>query len=147
MGGYKGMCVYRVIEIKGKPSLRIDERTLYQQIREGKVQPQTMIDCDGEVLPAAQISALTPLFHQAVKPLAAYLQPSQAGYVPPDLSAHSARLSGTQIVGILVGVGCLALWFLSLAMPGARIDSHGQWQDVATAEGRRTVAAEIGSSR
>lgn len=127
------MGVYRVMETKGKFAPPVDEWTLFRQIREGKVQPQTAVCCEGRILPAEQVPALAPMFNQA-KPLASYLQPSQAGFVSSNDVAPSTRLTGTQIIGILVGVGCLILLCLSLVKPSTSSSLQGQWNNVATAE-------------
>jgi hypothetical protein len=141
------MCVYRGLEPKGKSSPPVDEWTLHYQVREGKIQPQTLLDCDGRVSPAAQIPSLSPLLAQAVKPLAPYLQPSQAGYVTPDSRAPSTRLTGAQITGILVGLGVLALWFINLPRPNTESDLPGQWRDVAVTETKRATHGKVNASR
>jgi hypothetical protein len=141
------MCVYRVIENKGKPSPPVDEWTLHHLIREGKVKAQTMIHYDGQIFPAAQITTLAPLFHQTTRPLAPYLQPSQAGYAPSNVSTHSARRAGTQVIRILVGVGVLALSFLGLLMlgTGSDLQAWGINKDFATKHRKSPWTAQFSS--
>lgn len=129
------MSVFRLVDNQRKPSLPVDEHTLYHLIREGKVNAQTILHYDGQALPAEQIPAIAPMFRQASKPLAPYLQPSKAGFVATDVSVPS-RLNDTQIVGIVMGIGCLILLFFSLSMINTRTP-HGRWQNIPVFGGVR----------
>jgi hypothetical protein len=64
------------------------------------------------------------------KPLAPYLQPSQAGFDPANVSAHSARLTGTQIIGLAIAIGCLILFVLGVSTPTIKSFLPGQSPDM-----------------
>lgn len=83
------MSVYRVIDIKGTPSPPIEERELYQLIRDGKVLPKTLIDYDGRFLPAGQIPTLAPIFRETGA------MPVSPGMVSHAQSSPPKRLTTT----------------------------------------------------
>jgi hypothetical protein len=81
------------------------------------------------------------------KPLASYLQPSRAGFAPAEDSVRSAPLTGTQVIGIVIAIGCLLLLLLSRTLPSTAREFPGRGHEVVSIQGQGTIQGEVRSSR
>jgi hypothetical protein len=81
------------------------------------------------------------------KPLASYLQPSRAGFSPADGGVRSVPLTGTQVIGIVIAIGCLLLLLLSRTLPNTASEFPGRGHKVASVQAKGTNAGEVRSDR